>query len=759
MSPKVLAMVSAMVFAAVSQATTWNYTKTGGTAADLADPACWTDKDGNHGVPVTGDTAQIRAGADLTLENAGIVGPRITFAVLANSTGYGTLVVGDGTTISNCAITVGEKDKTLYGENRALFVLKGTGVIYSGTKNDGTERQYLTVYENGKVEQIGGDNEMYAASIFGWYQHDSGLCHIVGSSLYLSTDYGEKRGYHLTDTSSFTGWFAVNNSYTLENITKNIFGTTVSDNGMRFEVPNADKGTGHLTITNCQTFVPEIMLAKKRNDAANVQTGYLDIIDSTLGLGKLDLSTKNVDSYARVTVDNSFVYRNGMTISGTTADALRHRVDFLIGNGSAWSCNQHNPLTDYADFLTTKSYDLTLGAGAHVTVDGASALYNDGVYLGSGSELVVDGSRLGMAWISGNGSTRTGAPIVFRACNGALVETYSMTQRETQLNQRFYLGCKQTGQSSMAPIGDDFYFYLDNATLTNRNNNYCLLNFGAPTSANIIHFEVSGKSNMRMTGYDWYASVQPTDGRVELVFRGGQHTAAFKEINAGSKHFLFEFVADATPGHIAPVTLARSADTSDCVGDLRVRLDGGVQILNGATEFTVLKHEAKDFKKEFLSTPETVGSTLWTTTYGKRAVKVSLADPIATLAPGAATLTLDAAKPMGLIEIPVGATDGLEELQVRMNLENATPAQVEALIAEMRRAGFSTSAADKTGTGFDLTVGIPPAMLAPNASNRFAWDFTRTYSDDYENAVTLAKVTSLKVVEKHPVVRSYIHFR
>ena len=763
------AAVCAIAFSASVHGATWSYSKSGGTAADLQDPSCWTDSSSGHGIPQSGDTVNILPGASLVLEEAGIVGPQITFIVKANSGAYGALTVGDGTVVSNCAIQVGESGKSVSGDNYARLVLAGSGMIYSGNVS-GSERQQLDVYPNGKVAQTGGVNKMYAASIKGWYQHDGGTNSITGGSMYVQVEYGEKTGYHLSNNARLFGAFGVESRHVLENITSS---EVFNNSSMRFEVPNGNKGTGYLTVSNCNTVINNLWLTYKRNSATDTQAGYVDFFNSTIGLTKIDYEKDaeklwgNTNSYARITLGNSFVWKSGGTLSGTQADARlgRTRADIVVTNGSCFSCNQYDPRVDYETYVAHPVASLTLGYAVNAYVDKTSAFYACGLYQSAGSEVTVDGGVLNTTYLSGSGgSSRLGRPIVFHARGGARIEAGDIvTQADDNkgMKKRFFLGAKGTGQSSADTIGDDYYFYLEDSCLTNAANNYCILRMGTADSQNTIHFEVSGKSNMRMTGYDWYAEVVPANPCIEMVFKGGLHNSAFKQIDASGKHFLLEFVADATPGRIAPVVLSRSAAESDLVGDLRIRLDGGV-MLTDKDAFEVMKHEAKNFTSDFLSTPADVGSTLWSVEKKSRVASVKLAASLASFTEPAEMYVPETPVAMGSVAFDVGATNKIESIAFDLGVRAAdgttklSADELSALADALADAGYvGSSAGDDT-----LHVAIPLELAAEHSTNRFVWDFTHSGgAKALGSVVTNATVTSVTLSMKRPAKGMAIIFR
>ena len=284
---------------------------------------------------------------------------------------------------------------------------------------------------------------------------------------------------------------------------------------------------------------------------------------------------------------------------------------------------------------------------------------------------------------------------------------------------------------------------------------YCYLHVGAQSTQDVgrVVFDGCKMDPCNGTNYKWYLKGNGL-GTSEIIIRGSQNELYFQHMEGTNA--LIRYVFDASRDHISPLRYERTGhpEAVGPIGVLDLQVDGGAMLTAGSSFDLIVSAAAMNLaQRNYSSTPWSRGSTLWSGTLaenGKR-YRVTL-NVDAERAPGSEKLAFGTARTTGAVAIPVGATDDLESLQVRLNLENATDERLAALVDALRAAGYPASAADKAKTGYDLTVSFSAGQVTPNAANYFVWDFTSA-------GAASVKVTSLKVVEKRPAVRSYIHFR
>ena len=459
----------------------------------------------------------------------------------------------------------------------------------------------------------------------------------------------------------------------------------------------------------------------------------------------------NTDSYSAFVVKDSTVSNFVFSLNGTKADALsgRTRFDIVLSN-SVVSTSALDPVNDYGSYLEYKNGDTTIGRGVTLTVGKDAQYYAGAMLMNAGSKIVVDGGFLETSTIFAADKTTDYAEVphsIIVRNGGVLMSSVAhnyQISKNSGLKCRYYIGSK-VSEKTVNPA----FFILDGGSFHKRDNTYGEIQLGASGSENVSRFEVRGKSSM----YDVKESLEPKGFYVkvggnncaEFVFKGGEHDINLSSLGDSEHRYLLEFVADRSPGNIAPVIFHRNNTSQDCGGDLRISLDGNV-LLTTNTSFEIIKRTKSNLCTDFKSVPKDVGSTLWTVSRSDRVASAELAPALASLG-DEVLFALAEPLEMGSVAVKIGSTNRLLRVAFELSLKAAdgtaslAEEELESLAAELENAGYYGSAV----VDGKLAVNFPLDLVAPRTEHRFAWDFTKTNgAKDLDNVTVKAKVVAVK---------------
>lgn len=503
-------------------------------------------------------------------------------------------------------------------------------------------------------------------------------------------------------------------------------------------VPTSTRTTGTLLITNSTLVAQQLGLAyhlSSRNDL----TGRVDIVKSDVAVKSLKISDSHITGHNQREL---FVGTDG-TLSFTSS--IGAEVDanstFRLQVGGEGVENARLIVTN----TSNQAKSVTLGVNSTLAIcEGGTASLSK-VYVKRSGELLVGGGNLpapiecqtgGSVKINGgtvegvvscasegrvvmNGGTLRNNLLVSDTADTAAEAYYCFDGGAQLYLQDVLVGGKTVNSHNVTETT------ITPTTMEFRDCNlkcydtYCYLIVGAKSTTNKgrVIFDGCKMDPSNGTNYKWYLRAQGTD-TAEIIIKGAENELYFQQLEGNDTRL--EYVFD---GGFSTLVLERTGhpDAVGPRGNLYLTITNGVTLLPNASYDIITSAAAMDLSQvNFKSTPWSRGDSPWSGALanGNKAYRITLNASVEA-APGSGVHALSVTKAAGAVAVPVGVTDKLEELIVKLEMAD--------------------------GSNREMT--FPAAKVTPNATNYFVWDFA-------DGEVASVRVSAREVPEKF-----YLHFQ
>lgn len=720
----------------------------------------YDDADGNRNrLPKDGDQCYVGEGQVCTIPSGWTV-TNLTIFVGRRNTGVGTLIIEEGAVVSNCTMEVAQVagGTVTYTAKRATVEQRG-GLVYFAAAGNFKLNNYCRYVQSGGFLRL--PNTMTVASL-GRYEFTGGTndCNalfsadaVTTNNLCVSVGPDAVFGEHC-------GEFCLNGGSGVFN------GCTFLHSCPLLKSAQNSKGSASLRLEAISNTVMKLYAAGSGNQRHSF-TGNVEIVDCQIRVDDLAMASQLSNCCARLTIENSNFWlpkslegANGDVKRPTNTRTITVKGDSLVtfgGRDSSDVITWYDP-DDWTGFFGSKSFNLQLGSGTTLNVEGGTVRIADRLFLFAGGTLNVTGGQVrpkrtftGTGLVNGHEYTNPCRVIVdggvFRSKDAIMFGRdgnntspspipVEMTIRNSVVTNDFNVAQYSTNQVMKLT--------LDNGTLGPT----CQLNQYLPRT-------------------------------LEMRFKGAAMPFMFKGFNnpdAVLDDFLNEFIPDSTPGNLSPVVFT-DGGSARMTGNLRIRPDGGA-LLTTNTAFTLLKvdpywdgsgtklyhgtllkyNNGTEKANRFRSLPD---ETLWATSLSADAMTfcAALTDPVASTSAGGKVDFAAAPKAMGSATVGGICTGNLKELTVAMKLcaadGSALGADAKAEIAQgFVDAGYTNSCVSASADAdVDLVV---PGELVPASSVRFVWDFTRTVSARTPDLVTTNALLKAFCVRETPIKKGFV---
>ena len=741
-------VLMAMLMAGVAQAASYSSVAAGG---DWYSPETW----GGSGCPQSGDSANITAGSTVTISTGEVV-TNVSIFVFRDGESAATLRLQSGASITNGRITVGHMGTGRTALDTAIALLEmedGARIVKDA--NDGTA---FEVRDFGELRQLGGTISAKSITVsgLGFFDQRAGVATFTGS-LSASSAANPRTGkvcYRLGKSAELVTPTVNGQAGIVE-----LLGACHPDT-TKFYAGGVNYADGCVAFRDFTNTIANVGAAYA-SVTRLAPSGTVAFADSAVTLTSANFSgVNNAGARVGLRADNSRVrFVNSLTTLSTAdpaEDGRTARVSFsnsadvavmaLTYPGDVFADSDDDFVGYYRSTSPTPASVNAwfYGKTAVSIVDNSRLRVSDRVFLGCGASLeVADGGRVVCNRLVNYDNTNDGAsPYVtkVRVRDDGLIRSYG----------DFCLGYKYAGLDfemsggSIYPGGR----IVQIGNMNGANVAKFTIRGGTVSNTPVLNIMESGMAELRFVGAEW-------SGDFSAITTNCSGSAVCHGDSA-----LIEYVLTRKAPHIRCVDLKNSylntRYEAKRLGDLRVRLDGGV-LMTAAESFDLLS-SAKAFApaEDYRSKPD---ASLWTVTTSEdsKTSGVALADATFAAADWEKDeRTLAEPLPMGSFALSGVKTDNLKEYQVGLALKAADGGAIAAeKLAELKdglvAAGYTNSVCDAAAT-YNLTVAVPADSVSAGAQ-RFVWDFTETKGIRTVDSVTTnALVSAVKVFAKplHP---------
>ena len=734
-------VLMAMLMAGAARAATYSSAAAGG---DWYSSETW----GGSGCPQSGDTVNITAGSTVTI-SAGEVVTNVAIFIFREGERAATLSLQSGASITNGRITVGHMGTGRTAVDTAIALLEvddGARII-----KDANDNSQFEIKDFGELRQLGGTISAKSITVsgLGFFDQRAGVATFT-TSLTASSAADPRTGkvcYRLGKSAELVTPAVYGQAGVVELLGESHPDTT------KFYAGNVNYADGCVAFRDFTNTIANVSAAYA-SATRLAPSGTVAFVDSAVTLTSANLSGSTyAGAHVGLRADNSQVrfVNDLITLSSSDPAEDGRTAQVSISNSADVAIMASTyPRDAFADsdddfigyYRNVKPPPVSVNARFYgktaVSVVGKSRLrVLDRIFLGCGASLeVADAGRVICNRLVDDNNANGGAsPYVtkVRVRDGGLLRSYG----------DFCLGYKYAGLD-FEMSGGSIYPGGRIVQIGNANGaNVAKFTISGGTVSNtpILNIMESGMAELRFVGAEW-------SGDFSAITTNWPGSAACHGDSA-----LIEYVLTRKAPHIRCVDLKNNylntRYEAKRIGDLRVRLDGGV-LMTAAESFDLLS-SAKTFSpaEDYRSKPD---ASLWTVTTSadSKTSGVALADATFAVANWEMDEHILAEPlPMGSFALDGVRTRSLKEYHIGLALRAADGGTIAAEKLEELKdglvvAGYTNSVCD-AAAAYNLTVAVPADGVSAGAQ-RFVWDFTETKSIRTVDSVTTnALVSAVKV--------------